>query len=101
MKKRVMKKYIPKDTLYCYEVIGIKKDKKGNAVGLKTKPCKNKVFLGIRTYKGVYNDEPYEEKIPTYMCRYTGVTNVDDACFYDSCKCCAVGEPKIPDYLID
>ncbi|QUH21804.1 hypothetical protein [Alkaliphilus sp. B6464] len=88
MKKRAMKKYIPKNTDYCYSIIGGSTDGKRLVI----KPCKNRIYRGVKVYKGVYNGESYVERIPTYKCRYTGISNVNDACFYDRCKCCGVGD---------
>jgi len=82
MKKRSMKKYIPRNTDYCY---------KRN--GTNVECCKNRMYLGVRTYKGVFEGKHWKEEIPTYKCRYTGILNVDDPCFADMCKCCEVGHP--------
>lgn len=95
MKKRVMKKWIPKNTDYCYKAIGVRKDGKG----IKVVYCRNLIFKGIKTFTGEYNGEPYEEHIPVYKCRYTGLRNVDDFCLLDDCKCCNIGLPDIKDYI--
>lgn len=95
MKKRAMKKYIPKDTVYCYHMAGVLKDKKGNTRGIKTNTCRWRKFLGMRTVEGEYNGEHYKEKIPVYQCKYLGIIDNDmDTLLWDSCKECGEHYPK-------
>lgn len=73
MKKRTMKKYIPKNTNYCYSKL------KFNEI------CKNLRFKGFETV--FYSCDGKKEKtfkIPTYKCRYTGTVPTD------VCKDCGI-----------
>lgn len=94
MKKRSMKKYIPKGN-YCYgRIIGRMTDNKG----LKTAGnCKNLIRYklikdSILAPKELGSDDYIE--VPTeywvYKCRYTDITTEADALLYDSCKVCGV-----------
>lgn len=89
MKKRAMKKYIPRNTHYCYG--GFKSNKCGLPV--RSGYCKNLVFKGIRTDFYIWDEkEENPLKRPIYKCRYTGTEPMDD------CKDCCVGYPKYNDY---
>lgn len=57
MKKRAMKKYIP--------------------IGVYCNRCKWRVYLGKRFVTGIYQDEPYEEHIPIFMCKYLNIIDRD------------------------
>ncbi len=96
MKKRAMKKYIPRDTDYCYSKI------KFNKYGMpyRSNFCKNLVYDHvchdtITMPKEEDSDEFIQKphKWIVYRCRYTGRTTLEDACLYDDCKCCSVGLP--------
>lgn len=88
MKKRAMKKYIPRDTEYCYRHIFQYK----NGVPVRSNYCKNLIFKGFRT-DYFTSDEMGEIpiKVPVFRCRYTGTEPIDD------CKDCLIGTPKYPE----
>jgi len=83
MKKRHMKKYIPKGTEYCGS-------------------CKNRVKIGLRTEEGIYNQEPYKETFMAIRCRFTGVDNFNnfDIGFIDRCKVCNIGRVSTKNELL-
>jgi len=90
MKKRVMKKYIPRNTMYCYKIVGVYEQ-----VGYTVKYCKNfkylktvKDFIEIPQKDGSFKRA--EVSRPVYICRYTGVTTEEDCCLYDDCKVCEI-----------
>jgi hypothetical protein len=96
MKKRAMKKWIPRDTDYCYG--RIKFNKKG--IPYRSNYCRNLIFDHVCKDSIVVPKEagsietmeiPCTRKI--YRCRYTGRTTLEDACLYDDCKCCGIGYP--------
>lgn len=74
MKKRAMKKWIPKNTLYCYEFVSLNE----NGYGYKVKPCK--------WFKRVCDKETGEK---VAWCLYTRC--VDGMLLSDQCKECGVG----------
>ncbi|MBY6846701.1 hypothetical protein HYI19_18070 [Clostridium botulinum] len=87
MKKRAMKKYIPRDTDYCYK--SFKFNKCG--IPIRTNYCKNLQFKGFET--DYYIEDKNKEKpikLPVYRCRYTNTEPLDD------CKDCYVGIPEYP-----
>ena len=91
MKKRVMKKWIPKNTMYCYKI------KSRNSDGsFKVEYCKH--FGYLRTIRDFITSPEgvrlmaVDKKV--YICKFTGITTEDDFCLYDSCKVCGAGEPK-------
>ena len=82
MKKRSMKKYIPRNTDSCRD-------------------CKNYIYSHtINDYmicpKEVGSMEIIEIPVKTsvYKCRYTRRNTLEDACLNDKCKTCGVGEVK-------
>ena len=76
-----MKKYIPRNTGYCYNRLTV------------NECCKNLIFTGIRTEFYTWDrKEEHPFKIPIYQCRYTGTEPID------ACKDCDVGHPKYNDY---
>ena len=82
MKKRKMKKYIPRNTDSCGD-------------------CKNYIYSHtINDYmvcpKEIGSMEIMEVPIKTrvYKCRYTGRNTLEDVCLDDKCKICGVGEIK-------
>lgn len=98
MKKRSMKKWIPRDTDYCYKILKVNKD-----LSIKIKKCRNLIYSStiddiITTPKEPNSTEYIEKpcKLSIYRCRYTGRNTLEDACLYDNCKCCDVGYPKYP-----
>lgn len=71
MKKRKMKKYIPHGD-YCYN-------------------CKWRVYLGKKFVAGIYQDEPYEEHIPIFMCRYLNIIDKDmETLLWEGIKECGI-----------
>lgn len=81
-----MKKYIPRDTDYCYSRIKFNK----YGVPVRTKYCKNLQFKGFRIDYFIWDKENKNPiKIRIYRCRYTGTEPFDD------CKDCGVGDPEI------
>lgn len=92
-----MKKWIPKDTLYCYSTIKFKKC----GMPYRSNYCRNLVFDHIcndtmTVPKELGSNETMEIpcKWKVYRCRYTGANTLEDSCLYDDCKCCGVREPK-------
>lgn len=73
MKKKKMKKWIPKNTMYCYKFIGLLPGGFGHRI--KTCPW----------YR--YGDEDVRE------CKYLGFRGYD-FCLYDQCKICDEHLPK-------
>lgn len=80
MKKRAMKKYIPKNTDYCRD-------------------CRNLKYLKMTYDKMIItnkdNPKEYIEKdvkVPVYICRYTGSTTDYDSLLFDGCKTCCEKE---------
>lgn len=76
MKKKKMKKWIPKNTEYCYEFLSPIIEN-CHIRGYNIKPCP--------WYK--FHDEDIRE------CRYLGFKGFD-ACLYDQCKICDKHRPK-------
>lgn len=81
MKKRAMKKYIPRETMYC-------------------DGCKNYIYFKIVNDYMVYPKNGNKETIKisckyiAHKCRYTNVSDERDALLYDQCKVCNVGIPN-------
>lgn len=76
MKKRQMKKWIPKDTDYCYDNSGL---------------CKWYQYLGQRNYKYTENGEEKIEIVPVKGCMYLGLNDFDSddlLILHDQCKEC-------------
>lgn len=97
MKKRAMKKYIPRDTYYCYKLIRFNKD----STPPRSYYCKNLVFDHVCYDTMIFPKEIGSSEIiekpctwNIYRCRYAGRTTLEDASLYDNCKCCEVGHPK-------
>lgn len=89
MKKRAMKKYIPRNTDYCYG--GFKFNKCG--IPIRSGYCKNLKLIYFRSDFYTWDKKKeYPIKIPIYKCRYTGSNPIDD------CKDCAIGYQKYNDY---
>lgn len=82
MKKRAMKKYIPRDTDYCYSRFKFNKC----GMPIRTGHCKNLQFKGFKIDYYTW-DKENPIKVPIYRCRYTGTEPLDD------CKDCCVGYP--------
>lgn len=94
MKKRAMKKWIPKNTMYCYKII-----RRNSDGSFKIIPCP--WFKYLRTVQDSIAQKQTNgdiKLVPTkrrvYICRYTGITTEEDCCLYDDCKVCGVKEPK-------
>lgn len=87
MKKRAMKKWIPKDTIYCYNY---DKHRKYNIYDF-TIPVKVCPWYKVtKKYDKKYN-EYYNET----FCRYCNEGDeYDVGCLYDECKICGEHEPK-------
>lgn len=94
MKKRAMKKWIPRNTDYCYAKI------KFNKCGMpyRSEYCKNLIFDHIchdviLVPKEKDSNEMIEKPCTwiVYRCKYTGITTLEDASLYDDCKCCGIG----------
>jgi len=96
VKKRAMKKWIPRNTSYCYKSIKFTED----GMPYRTDYCRNLVFDHYcNDVMVVPGDTPGTTKeIPcrwtVYRCRYTGVTTLEDPCLFDDVKICGVGEPE-------
>lgn len=78
MKKRAMKKWIPKNTCYCYNIID--KTKEGK---LTTKNCKWYKYL-----KSISGFKSYEK---VFKCEYLGYIDYEqDSLLWDKCKECGI-----------
>jgi len=90
IKKRAMKKWIPKDTPYCYEIINIITSYDENEPPkIKIKPCKWYKYIGRNTLSAVYNDETYTETVKVFRCEYLKYTDMEQSSLlWDMCKEC-------------
>lgn len=95
MKKRAMKKWIPRGTPYCYKTI------KTNEEGMPYRAdyCRNLVFDHFEkiTVKapaegGSKGTKEVVIKNPVYRCRYTGIKTSEDLCLYDDVKVCGISD---------
>lgn len=90
-----MKKWIPRNTPYCYS--SIKFDDTG--MPHRDNYCRNLVLdhycddvMVIPDNSGSASKEiPY--RWPVYRCRYTGATTLEDSYLFDNVKICGIGEP--------
>ncbi|MGL4850891.1 MAG: hypothetical protein ACRC28_18550 [Clostridium sp.] len=73
MKKRAMKKYIPKNTDYCYD-------------------CKNRVNWKIIPKYLDFCEKEIPIQVEAFRCRYCRVDSETDACFWDGIKSCGISE---------
>lgn len=86
MKKRAMKKHIPRNTPYCYRIVGIEHAENGMPI-LKCKYCKNFYFGFLVNDSMICADgSEIPVKRRQRMCRYTG-----EELIYDDTKECGVG----------
>jgi len=93
LKKRAMKKYIPKDTMYCYQRLSPPKYENGKLVTLKIKQCPWRTYYGTRHVSGEYKGKHYEEDIPVFGCKYLGYVDYDqESLLWDGCKECSEKE---------
>lgn len=81
MKKRAMKKWIPKNTSYCYETIGFVKQNGTDLPLFQVKYCP--WYESKMKY-----DKKYQEHYRESHCRYTGITDI--ILLNDSCKVCGI-----------
>ena len=84
MKKRAMKKWIPKNTIYCYKQLtkdDICNFMKGSFISIKICPW----YKVVKRYDKEYN-EYYNEA----FCKYCGKSDV--GCLDDQCKICGEHE---------
>ena len=90
------KKYIPKNTCYCYEFKGYIK----NGV-LPIKTCKFFKFLGKQHFSGEYNNVKYSENINVYVCKITHITSIQDVLLNEKIKNCGIGHEYINESLMN
>ncbi|MGG3920481.1 hypothetical protein ABEV41_00775 [Geobacillus thermodenitrificans] len=94
MNKRQKKKLIPKNTDYCYEIIG----REENSV-LKIKRCPHYKIIGYID-DAVIDSNGIEHpcKSPIVYCAYAKVSSEEDFLLLDSVKTCGERLPKIDIY---
>jgi len=85
-----MKKWIPKDTCYCYKLLDVITSYDENIMPrLKIKKCKWHKYIGKNTLTGTYDGEEYSETVSVYRCEYLGLTDSDkSSLLWDQCKEC-------------
>ena len=84
MNRRQAKKLIPKNTIYCYKILG--------RVGriFKTKHCPHlRHMKDIDTMIDVSGTLSHI-KMAVYICKFTGINTDEDASLFDDCKVCGV-----------
>ena len=98
MKKRAMKKWIPKNTHYCYQFKRVVRDTEGKP-WIITSTCRNYVYFKavddevcIPNSNGDMEYHPVKRAV--YRCRYTGITTEEDYLLDDQCKVCGEKEPR-------
>jgi hypothetical protein len=82
--KRQKKKLIPKDTDYCYEIIG--REENGT---LKIKKCPHYKIIGYQD-DAIVDSEGNEHpcKTPVYYCSYMKISSEEDFLLADQVKTC-------------
>lgn len=94
MNKRQKKKLIPKNTDYCYEIIG----QKENGV-LEIKRCPHYKVIGYRDDKVIdCNGVEHPCKSPVIYCSYMKVSSEEDILLLDSVKTCGERLSKVDLY---
>ena len=82
MNKRRKKKLIPKDTGYCYQIVG-----RSEGV-LETKKCPHYKIIGYVDDSMVVNGQEHPCKTPVAYCSYAKVSSEEDFILLDQVKTC-------------
>ena len=91
MNKRQKKKRIPKDTDYCYKIIGRDAE---NGI-LHTKKCPHYKIVGFVDDAMVIDGKEYPCKSPVAYCSYAKVSSEEDFLLLDDVKTCGERLGKI------
>jgi hypothetical protein len=95
MNKRQKKKLIPKDTDYCYKIVGYEE----NSGILHTERCPHYKIIGYVDDAIIdSNGKEHPCKSPVVYCSYTKVSSEEDVLLLDSVKICGERRRKIDFY---
>ncbi|HEY8889829.1 MAG TPA: hypothetical protein VIM70_06205 [Clostridium sp.] len=85
-----MKKWIPKDTVYCYKLVDVITSYDENKPPqLVIKPCKWHKYIGKNTLSGEYGGREWTETVSVYRCEYLNYTDTEQSSLlWDMCKEC-------------